>query len=596
MTNPTESSDESTRITSCVRRVLTVLRSGRFQVPWHQRKYDWSPDEVKDLLQDLHDAVERDKTCYFLGSIMLFESNATDVLRINDGQQRLITISLLIAALCRRFASSNAQVPEYLAVRTLFDTPEDPSIPLEDRYSSEPRIRPPAHDRENYLRILQGGDIRTRGPLESAWRAVDDFVESLEFQNQLRLFTYLDRSVEVSVLDIPTDVDENLVFETLNARGKRLEDVDLIRNHLYSYFPDSEVAARRRTLQENLERPRQVLGTQKLPQYFRSFLQCQYGYLQKARMYRKARARIEEKANRSEPQRYVFGLASDLGRSEHVHLFHKVGWMHPNETLDGNLPRVPGKRHLDVLLGELEKYSVSHPLCFALLRRFLSADTSERQRIRKAVYYSLRNLNAFVMRSVFASAYFRPHLIEEPLADAAKQVFMGETRASLVIVDTLRNCDAFEIFDDRSFVRRLAKAEFRRTRTGRRNQKALDLLFAINAQEQAGSDALDRAGCSAEHVLPESEVHWSSWLGFTDADPAAWVYRLGNMVVLSRNENRGGNQFNSTYNIKRETFRESPINMARRVAREHGEWNPAVITQRSNQLAETAARIWRFWT
>lgn len=596
MKYPTDSPGETTKITSCVRRVSSVLKSGSFLVPWHQRKYDWSTGEVDDLLQDLREALERDKTCYFLGSIMLFQSDGNAVWRINDGQQRLITISLLIASLCRRFASSGAQVPEYFAMRALFNVPDDASPSFDQASRYEPRIQPPTHDKEKYRQLLQGGDVSTGGLLVSAWDTVERFVGSLPSEDRIGMFHYLDRKVEISVLNIPIEVDENLVFETLNARGKRLEDVDLLRNHLYSYFPDSVEPVRRETLQDHLERPRSILGTKRLPDYFRSFLQCQYGFLPKARMYRMARARIEKEANRSEPQEYVFALASNLGRRRNVDLFGRISLGRTSETLDGNLPRVPGKRSLDVLLQELQTYRVSRPLCFALLHRFLSARGTDRRAIRPAVVRGLRNLNSFIMRSVFVSASFRPSKIEEALAETARQVFEGTDRSSLEILEALQRNDVFDVVQDLSFVRRVEEAEFRPGAARGGNQKALRCLFAINAQEQAGSDALDVAGCSVEHVLPESRRYWPSWPGFNDVDPSAWVYRLGNMVVLSRNENRGSERFNSSYEVKREAFERSPIKMARDVSRSYSEWDPAVVGRRSKDLAKAAARIWRFWT
>ena len=595
--NLSDSPSETTKITSCVCRVSTVLRSRRFQVPWHQRTYDWGTQEVEDLLQDLRDALARQKTCYFLGSIMLIKSHRRGVWRINDGQQRLITFSLLTAALCRRFASSGRQAHEQIAIGALFATPDDVTVVgLDEAHRYDPRIEPPAHDKENYRRLLLGESVPAGGLLASAWKAVDRFAESMDPRTQERTFDYLNRNVEISVLDIPPDVDENLVFETLNARGKRLDDVDLVRNHLYSYFPESAEPERRQALQESLERPKSLLSPKKLPQFLRAFLQCRYGFLQETRLYRKARARIETEANGSDPQTYVFSLASDLGRRENIDLFQKISLLRLSDTLTGNLPQIRGKRTLDVLLGELTAYTVSHPLCFALLHRFFNASNAERKAIKRAVTHGLRNLNSFIMRSVFVNRSLQPTKIDQPLADAANQVFAGIDRSSLNIMGRLRDCDAFDVIEDSSFTRRVAETEFRSTRGGRGNQKALRLLFAINAQEQAGSDALNLSGCSVEHVLPESSIHWPYWPSFKNADYSACVYRLGNMVVLSRRENRGGDRFNRSYDVKREAFGRSPIHMAGEVARKHREWSPAVIEQRSNQLASSAARIWKFWT
>lgn len=92
-----------TQITSEVLLVADLFTKGRFAVPWHQRYYDWTEEQVGELLFDLKEAVDERRASYFLGSIMLVDTNG--VWQINDGQQRLITLSLLLASLCRRFAA-----------------------------------------------------------------------------------------------------------------------------------------------------------------------------------------------------------------------------------------------------------------------------------------------------------------------------------------------------------------------------------------------------------------------------------------------------------------------------------------------------------
>ena len=77
-----------------------LFQQGYFDVPWHQRYYDWKPSDVQALLHDIEDAIKEERDCYFLGAIMLVEIGHQRW-AINDGQQRMITISLMCAALCR---------------------------------------------------------------------------------------------------------------------------------------------------------------------------------------------------------------------------------------------------------------------------------------------------------------------------------------------------------------------------------------------------------------------------------------------------------------------------------------------------------------
>ena len=128
----------------------------------------------------------------------------------------------------------------------------------------------------------------------------------------------------------------------------------------------------------------------------------------------------------------------------------------------------------------------------------------------------------------------------------------------------------------------------------RSNAKALRYLFGINAHQQRGSDVLREGQCSVEHVLPQSEMYWPGWAGFKDVEPAGWVYRTGNLVVISQRENRSGADFNANFAAKKRGFSESPLKMARDVVKKHDDWAPGAVEERSRQLARAAASIWAF--
>ena len=217
------------RITSKTRFFSKVLYSGRFRVPWHQRHYDWTTQEVDDLLHDLKDALDAGKTCYFLGSIMLLEASGDEPQRINDGQQRLITFSLMMSAFCRRFAEQQPLDTgrEMMALRALFDRSGNEVSRLADAPQYTPRIVTPRNDRPAFTQIICGSDIGSNGPLMMAWRKIDRFVSSMDRETRKNLFDFLLNRVEVSVLTVPKDVDANRVFETLNGRGKNLSETDL---------------------------------------------------------------------------------------------------------------------------------------------------------------------------------------------------------------------------------------------------------------------------------------------------------------------------------------------------------------------------------
>lgn len=74
-----------------------LLMESRLCVPDYQRPYSWKKQQVDDLLQDLRRAIDNDRPFYFLGSIVGYEKANGDM-EIVDGQQRLATVTILLAA------------------------------------------------------------------------------------------------------------------------------------------------------------------------------------------------------------------------------------------------------------------------------------------------------------------------------------------------------------------------------------------------------------------------------------------------------------------------------------------------------------------
>ena len=544
-----------------------------------------------DLLKDLKDAFDAGKDCYFLGSIMLLKADGTEPRKINDGQQRLVTFSLIVAAFARRFQGRDTS-RESLAVQALFNRPRHKTSALDAASRYHPRIDPPRNDYDKYNNLIRGHEIGSNGLLRKAWRKINPFVEGLDWETKKKFFDFLTQRVEVSVLDVPQGVDENQVFETLNARGKVLEEVDLIRNLLYSHFPD-EGDARRDIVHANLERLVEVFRVGKqLSEYFRCCLQCQYGPLSEGRLHRDVRNKIEVATSRIASPDYVFDLVAELGREDSIELFRTIKSAKIGD-LEGLLPKISAKRNLTALLRELKTYSVSHPLSFALLHRFISEDDPARRRaMGPRVARSLKNLTSFIMRSVFATSQsgFRPSKIAKPIADCAARVFASSDLASLDIMDDLIQADnnAFHVVTDASFKQIMTEMRLRNS------NKAVQYLFSINAHRQVGSDALRIGQCSLEHVLPQSDQQRQGWAGFENEDAEDLAHRIGNLTILSRRENRGGDEFNADFDAKKPFFAESPFLMTREIGEKYDDWTPGSIKKRSGQLAREAARIWSF--
>ena len=97
------------RIGSNAQSIGEILRRPvSYAVPVNQRDFAWTQEEVDLLWQDLINALEEDRGEYFLGAIVL-APNKDDgqILEIVDGQQRLATLSMMLAAIHQSWKGRN---------------------------------------------------------------------------------------------------------------------------------------------------------------------------------------------------------------------------------------------------------------------------------------------------------------------------------------------------------------------------------------------------------------------------------------------------------------------------------------------------------
>jgi uncharacterized protein with ParB-like and HNH nuclease domain len=122
-----------------------------FTVPPNQRQYAWKLEHAAALLDDLlaslgGDAVPIEQMDpYFLGSIVLVKASRQEY-EIVDGQQRLITLTMLLATLREKFPE---QYRESITSR-LYE-PADPLNNVPAHY----RLRPKQHNAEFFRAFIQ---------------------------------------------------------------------------------------------------------------------------------------------------------------------------------------------------------------------------------------------------------------------------------------------------------------------------------------------------------------------------------------------------------------------------------------------------------
>ncbi len=578
-----------------------LFRQGQFEVPWHQRYYDWSAGHVRALLQDIDEAIKESRDCYFLGAIMLVE-NGKNLWKINDGQQRMITISLIYAALCRRFAEeSHGSHREGLALQLLFNLNVNKPCTLENAEDYRPRVTPPRNDMMRYRQMIRGNTIGSNGLLTTAWGEIENFFSPMSLEKSKSYFDFLLEKLEIACFWIPHHIDPNAIYETINSRGKPLEDLDLIRNYLYSHFNEADDSEKKNSVHDSLERIRTAIPhTRKTSDYLRCHLQCKYGFLPKDDFYRKTKEAMRNQKDKSHDKKelstdYVFHLIQQLATPENLQLFKVITAPSPDPEFIKAFEVASGTtnspRNLTIFLQELNSYTVSLPLVFAILIGYMrETDGRKKKRIARIANKNLHRLATFVLRTAFAAPKFEPSHFETEFSNYAQHIMSSNDLPDDEFYQFLTNCDrtAFGILIDSRF----KSAILERTQmTGTKRIK--HFLVGVNSKLQPDAKLINERQCSIEHIFPKSQKHWAGWAGFENVDQSDWVQRIGNLTLMGVADNKPGDKYNESFTKKRQSYLDSSIKLTRELG-EHDDWSPARIIAREKEMATYAADVWTF--
>ena len=69
-----------------------------FEVPQYQRSYAWEKENIRELFEDIQEALQT-KANHYIGTVVLAKTDRPEVFNIVDGQQRLTTLVMFIRAI-----------------------------------------------------------------------------------------------------------------------------------------------------------------------------------------------------------------------------------------------------------------------------------------------------------------------------------------------------------------------------------------------------------------------------------------------------------------------------------------------------------------
>jgi uncharacterized protein with ParB-like and HNH nuclease domain len=231
-----------------------ILQDSFYQIPRFQRPFSWTLDNVGDLWSD---TIQQSTGQYFIGAFIVYkqppDKHGNAPLReyaIVDGQQRLTTVTVLIAALRDQFSELGEEdlakgIQRYIQKEDKRNLPQliietEGGFPyFQTAIQSYPTVESgiQAYNRTDEKLLAQAyGYFRTQ--LTSLNKSVKS---NTTIAKEDRTAAYVaelekirDRVLGLSAILVGVDDEDDAyeIFETLNARGKNLNLVDLLRNFL----------------------------------------------------------------------------------------------------------------------------------------------------------------------------------------------------------------------------------------------------------------------------------------------------------------------------------------------------------------------------
>lgn len=620
--------------------VVEILAGGRrFMVPLYQRNYQWQDMQLIPFWEDVEaKAIEvlegESRFHHYMGALILSpigegtKIGVTPRLQVVDGQQRLTTFQLFLAALREAAQKHNCedvaqQVQDYLfnklmtkdtdklARFKLMPTPSDQQV-FHDIIEQEYKAI-----RTRYAQYYWGGRV-PKNTQYRALRAYDEFyrlinhfaqfgsaelsenddgdgdtltigdetdtTEAIHSRMEAMLTALLNR-MKLVVITLGEDDDAQVIFETLNSKGEPLLAMDLVRNNIFyrAEKEEAEIEDLYKDLWDPFDHPWWKEAAPfarptrpRIDHFLTHVLAAETGQkISMRELYAEYRA---------------FAVPKGRPRFEKVEdELHLISSYSPTyQTLEG---RLDGDIDLHWLGRKLAAWQVTTVYPIAMQVNGAKIDPKEKHKLYRLIYSyivrrALSGLTAKNLNRVF-QGLAQVFLEKGPSVEAFELYFAQKTG------------DSTRFPTDREFSQGiLSKPAYTLAPQTRIKDVLWELEEASRTKFSEKTSMPD--GLWTEHVLP---VSWTPDWPFEDGefverwtkDPKAEnrnriLHTLGNLTLLTGGLNISSS--NKGFSEKREKLEEHTGLFLNKWFLKHEKWDEADIRKRGEIFADIAITVW----
>ena len=538
-----------------------------FSIPAYQRPYSWGVDQAQELLDDLLGYMRtggtrlEDIPPYFLGSLVLIKEESSPRAQVVDGQQRLTTLTLLLA--CIRAVVTDENVRRGIT-RRIYDQGDIVSA-TENHYRLTLRERDRDFFRERVqheggIEKLVGGNEslpdsqhRLRGNARHFMAVLRD----LDPTSLVRLVQFIVTRCYLVAVATPDLDSAYRIFGVMNSRGLDLTATDILKAEIIGAVPE----AARKAYTDKWETLESDLGRDGFGELF-SHLRMVY---RKAKPQGTLLKEFREHVAPADPAVFVDLVLGPMAQAyreisdaDHSSTRHPEGI---NDALRW-LNRLEFKDWMPPALAYFTRHKGDPDALLAFVTGL------------ERLAYSMLVRKAGVNERI------------ERFSRLTAAVEAGDDLAlpgSSLQLSPLEQHDMYAMLDGPLY----------RTHSAR----ALGvILLRLDALASDGSKTMQHEQVTVEHVLPQTPRPDSTWVQWmpSEQERQGWVHRLGNLALLNRKKNSSASNYD--FDRKKQAYFSKggacAFPLTTQVLQQ-AEWNGSVLQARQALLLKLAEDHWQ---
>jgi len=552
-----------------------LKKSPQFIIPIYQRNYSWTAAQCHQLWDDLLKAGRNDDVQgHFIGSIVYIERDLSTVtsqesLLVIDGQQRLTTTTLIIAALAEHFEKQG--LDEILGAFS--------AKKLRNYYLFNPEEEGEQHfklllsetDKDTLLAILQNAPA----PTTASKRIAENhkLFKDLVGRHHQELDAICQGLAKLLIVDISLDRahdNPQLIFESMNSTGLELSQADLIRNYILMGLEP----ALQTELYKSYWRPMelsfgQVTYVRHFDPFMRHYLTVKTGEIPK-----KSQVYAAFKRYAAQYDGDVRSLVADIHTYANYYCAIALG-------------KEPDKR-LEQAFADLRelKVDVAYPFLLDVYHDYQNNRLPAEDALR-----IVRLVESYVFRRAICA--IPTNSLNKTFAGLNRKLkkdrYVESVCAALLLLPSYRRFPR-----DEEFQREIQTRDLYHFRSR---------SYWIRRLENDGrKERVQLEDYSVEHIMPQNEQLSSEWQKELGSEwqriQGEWLHTLGNLTLTGYNSEYSDRPFAYKRNEVTDTHGDkiglahSPLRLNKGFS-EVGVWDEDAIKRRAERLSNMAAKVWQ---